>query len=345
MEHHGGGVVDDAVAGVEDLPGEVGFLVGVKEVLREATTGVKRAAADRTGATEEGGRRGRAFGVAGAQPGDVAALTSAALGVADTERDDAKVRFGGETVPEVGAKAGGAVPAVVVQEQHDVTAGRLHAPVTATGDTEVLRQGEGLDALVVERGDAHAVAHGVHTIADEDDLHVHVFLFQRAAERTRQFLRAVAHGEDNDAEFHFNLREARMLTRCSRVWRTATTATAAIRTRVTTGVSVPSTASRAAAARISSDNSTAPMIRWKRSMDAACRARAIPVERGRNARSPPVGSADRPDLARATTTLSVSALISAAPSAATSPSSTQAPLCQPPCAAKPRPIRRETSDR
>ena len=109
-----------------------------------------------------------------------------------------------------------------------------------------------------------------------------------------------------------------MATRCATVMTTPTTSATTVSTRV--AVSVPEAASTIAATRIRTDSSTAWMIRCTRSADASRLASARPCDRGASASSSCLPT--RPEEARATTTVSVSALIRVAQIAAARPALT-----------------------
>ena len=109
-----------------------------------------------------------------------------------------------------------------------------------------------------------------------------------------------------------------MATRCATVISTPTTSAATVSTRV--AVRSPATASAIAASRMRTDSSTAWMIRWTCSAEASRRASASPCDRGASASSSCLPSS--PDEARATITVSVSALIRVAQIAAARPALT-----------------------
>jgi len=109
-----------------------------------------------------------------------------------------------------------------------------------------------------------------------------------------------------------------MATRCATVISTPTASAATVSTRV--AVRSPAAASAIAASRIRTDSSTAWMMRCSRSAEASRRASASPCYRGASASSSCL--APSPDEARATITVSVSALIKVAQMAAARPALT-----------------------
>ena len=112
-----------------------------------------------------------------------------------------------------------------------------------------------------------------------------------------------------------------MASRCATVISTPTASAATVSTRV--AVRSPATVSAIAASRMRTDSSTAWMMRCTRSAEASRRASASPCDRGASASSSCLPSS--PDEARATITVSVSALIKVAQTAAARPALTYPP--------------------
>src|SRR4051794_7004117 len=314
VQNHVGPVVDHP-ARVEGPPCQIGFLVGVEELVREAADFGEDLGACGVGAAEEGGDPGGAHRVGGPQPGDVPALGDPRVGVGDAEADDAEPRVGLEGLA---AQFGGVVvreEAVVVEEEQDVDGAAagpegLDADVAAAGDAEVLRQ--------LDRADAVGDVRDGRAVADDDHLDRVAVLLGDRVEQGAQLVGAVAHGDDHRADLHagahFSLLEARIDTRCSRVWSRAIPASTATPSREKNRSS--RSWSAIARTRISSEASMPRISRWNLNAAAARRASAMPEVRISAAASWTGGF---PVWWRATPTRSVSALIRMAPRAARVP--------------------------
>jgi hypothetical protein len=181
----------------------------------------------------------------------VPAGAGSAVRVNDTERQHRQRRIGGEPLGHVPAKRRWlGIPAIVVEEQHDVAGASRHRGVASAGHASVLRE--------PERG--HVARHlgRVGAVSHDDHLGTCRPEWPRALDRSSNLIGPVAHGQDHDRQLQRNRLDAMMATRCATTIMAATTRQARSKRRV--AVRPPRAVSMIAAASTSTDNSTACVI-------------------------------------------------------------------------------------
>src|ERR1022692_3416541 len=313
MAHLGGGVVVNPVPEVKQSPGQIGLLVRVEELTGQATSFQIGRPPDREPAADERRHRRRPARVTGPQSRHVPPGTGTAGRIHDPEREHGELRISREPIGDVLAEPRVGIPAVIVEEHDHVASAGIDAGVAPGGDPDVLRQPDR----------PHVVRHRrqIGAVADEHQIETLSPQGLGALDRPLK-LRWPGPHRDNDAgQLHCSRLDATIAARCATTISAPTARQVTSRTRVASRP--PLISSATAAIRISSESSTAWMIRCTRRTLAARLARARPEPRGFSASSAcPPGS---PALALATTTLSVSTLTSAASSAAASPAVTYRP--------------------
>ncbi len=188
------GCVADVPAVVQGAPGQVGFLVGVEELVGPAADPVQHRDGQGVSAAEERGDLTAACGVADPQAGDVPALGAAQL-VGDAEAHDPQLRVGRVQFRQPAEHVRADQEAVVVQVDHQIEVPELaqlvQGDVTAAGDAQVVAQ---LDAgrAVRQWGERRAVS-------DDHDVGRREVLLGDRVQQRLEFGGTVSHGQDGDA--------------------------------------------------------------------------------------------------------------------------------------------------